>query len=169
MLQIISFIFCLSAVQIANFQGDIQYYKNLNARQDDGSTTYFSLSKNEIVNASEDWDISFNRTSIVFKGEYAILDEAFEQINELSDNQSFTNDQREIKEWYEYDHSTHIIFTIPHKTFILKSKDEAQYTKLQIMSYYKNAPKEPQSDEDAPGFYTFRFQHTQKNSKVFTK
>lgn len=161
--------FSIFLLSFLSFQDDTQYYKNLDARKTDGSTTYFSLAKNDIVAESEAWDVSFNRTSITIKGTYTLIEKPFEQIKEVPQNKEFSAGDRPIKDWYDYDAGTHTIFTIPNKVYILRSADEKVYTKFQVISYYKDAPETPVSGQNDPGFYTFRFQRSQEGKISFGK
>ncbi len=128
-----------------------------------GKFTLFSLRENKIIantdSASTKWDIGFRGSTIIVNGGAIrtgqggafIFDGLFDELQEIPENQTFKQDNSETdlaittgsgKGWYNYDPTTHIISPIAGKILVIRTADE-KYAKVEIVSYYKNAPADP--------------------------
>lgn len=59
--------------------------------------------------------------------------------------------------WYNYaGDPTHLITPIPGKVFVFRTT-EGNYAKVEFISYYEDAPSEPNAFEDATPYYTFNY------------
>lgn len=59
--------------------------------------------------------------------------------------------------WYNYaGPPSHVITPIPGKVFVIRTT-EGNYAKVEIISYYENAPSEPDAFADATPYYTFNY------------
>lgn len=153
-----------------------------------GKFTLFSLRENKVIantdSASTKWDIGFRGTTIIVnggairtgKGGAYIFDGLFEELQEIPENQLFKQDNSPTdlaittgsgKGWYNYDPSTNVINPIAGKILVIRTADE-KYAKVEIVSYYKNAPADPTTAaiEDSR-HYTFRFVVQKDGSKKF--
>ena len=153
-----------------------------------GNFTLFSLRENKIVanadSASTKWDIGFRGSTIIVnggairtgKGGAFIFDGLFTELQEIPESQTFKQDNAETdlaittgsgKGWYNYDPNTHVISPIAGKTLVIRTADE-KYAKVEIVSYYKNAPADPTTAplEDSR-HYTLRYVVQKDGSKKF--
>lgn len=153
-----------------------------------GNFTLFSLRENKIIantdSASTKWDIGFNGSKIIVnggairtgKGGAYIFDGLFTELQEIPESQTFKQDNSKTdlaittgsgKGWYNYDPTTHVISPIAGKILVIRTADE-KYAKVEIVSYYKNAPADPTTApmEDAR-YYTLRYVVQTDGSKKF--
>ncbi|AFM05353.1 hypothetical protein Fleli_3012 [Bernardetia litoralis DSM 6794] len=153
-----------------------------------GNFTLFSLRENKVIantdSASTNWDIGFRGTSIIVnggairtgKGGAYIFEGLFDELEEVSEAQVFDEDNSETdlaiptgsgNGWYNYDPTTHVISPIAGKILVIRTADE-KYAKVEIVSYYKNAPADPTTAalEDSR-HYTLRYVVQTDGSKKF--
>ena len=69
--------------------------------------------------------------------------------------------------WYTYaGPPTHLITPTPGKILVFKTRD-GKYAKVEILSYYQNAPVNPDAFVDATPYFTFNYVY-QPNAGVTT-
>ena len=68
--------------------------------------------------------------------------------------------------WYSYNGATQVISPIAGRVIVVKTT-EGKYAKLEILSYYQNAPAEPNAMSDMPRYYTFRYIYQPDGTKNF--
>ena len=69
--------------------------------------------------------------------------------------------------WYTYSGPpAHLITPIPGKVLVFKTRD-GKYAKVEILSYYENAPANPDISVHATPYYTFNYVY-QPNADVTT-
>lgn len=69
--------------------------------------------------------------------------------------------------WYNYTgEPDHLIVPIPGTILVFRTS-EGKYAKLDILSYYENAPEKPNASFDATPYYTFNYVY-QPNEGVIT-
>lgn len=112
---------------------------------------YFSLEQNQIVSESDDWDLAFKGTTVrVNSGKgasAAIVTGIFDQIIEIPASATFAQDTESEfaiptgggNGWYNYNSSTNTITPIPGRVVLVKTS-AGNYTKIEILSYYKGNP-----------------------------
>jgi hypothetical protein len=141
-------------------QSEVKTFKNLVAN-DPAKKICFSFAENDLVSEEENWDIAFSKTSIYVNGSYAVVEKKFTEVQKIAENWQFIagieGKKPIIKDWYAYDPSIHLIQALAGKTYVIKSADGKQITKLHIISYYKNAPEFPEPGKDPSGVFTFEF------------
>ena len=138
----------------------------------------FSFKTGAIVantdSASTKWDIGFNGTNIIINSGTSGPGSAAAQVvsgifsnlviapndGYLQDNKSATPASYAItrgsgKGWYNYDPASNLITPIAGKVLVLKTAD-GKYTKMEIVSYYLDAPIAPTSSTK-DRYYTFRY------------
>lgn len=131
---------------------------------------YFSLEKNQIVSESEEWDLAFKGTTIRVNSSsgasVAIITGIFDQINEVPAGATFVQDtEAELaiptgggSGWYNYNPAANTITPIPGRVLLVKTS-AGNYSKLEILSYYKGNP--PMAEVDPfttpSAHYTFRY------------
>jgi hypothetical protein len=180
----------LSAITYSNLAADppSSGYNPLNG-QPIGITnkyTLFSFKTGAIVlntdSASTKWDIGFNSTKIivnsgtsgpgtaaaqVVSGIFSDLtvapDAGYLQDNKLAVPAFYAIIRSSGSGWYNYDGATNVISPIAGRVLIIKTAD-GKYVKMEIISYYKDAPVAPTS-ASINRYYTFRYIYQPDGSK----
>jgi hypothetical protein len=138
--------------------------------------TYFSLSDSSIVTGADTlstkWDVAFSRTTIYTNsgnsgpgvgGAVILKNTNWDDVTTAPE--SGYNADTETSPavptgsgngWYIYDPSTHLISAAAGVVIVVKT-GEGKYAKLQITSYYKGAPENPNPLSDQSGFYSFKY------------
>ena len=170
--------------------------ENLHAPQEGGRGedikglfTKFDFETGEITNSDTEWDIAFRGATIAINGgtETGTIDEpsrtsdagitiinsTFEEVSEIPSDVSFKQDGQDGfaiangsgNGWYNYDFTTNILSPIPGKLLLIKTTD-GNYAKLEILSYYKNAPTEIDPFQDESRYYTFRYMYNPNDGQT---
>jgi hypothetical protein len=158
---------------------EVQIAKNVEAdaaQPRTGKFTLYNLKENKIVSntdsASIKWDIGFNGTTLIVnggairtgKGGAYLHTGLFEELKEVPATATFKTDNAPAdlaipigsgNGWYNYNPQSNTITPIPGRVIVLKT-GEGNYAKLEILSYYKDAPAIPTA-ADAARYYTFRY------------
>ena len=144
-----------------------------------GLFTKFSFATGAATNSETEWDIAFRGTTIAVNGGVAtgttdeparngdagagiatgtfasVLDAAV--YNFLQDAAtSFAIPTGSDNGWYNYSPQTNLVNPIPGKILVIRTHD-GKYAKVEILSYYKDAPAEPDGFVDEARFYTFNY------------
>ncbi len=160
-------------------------YSNLYAPQTGGQGqpvggvfTKFSFSQNAIV-TDESWDIAFRGTTIIVNGGTAIgisdeptrtgngavsiVSNTLSAVTTIPNASTFVQDGANTyaiptgsgNGWYNYNSTNNLITPIAGKIFVVKTHD-GKYAKMEIISYYKDAPANP---DPAVGsrYFTFKY------------
>jgi hypothetical protein len=150
---------------------------------------FFSLERNEAVAASDSatnkWDIAFRSTTIITNSgtsgpgaggafvqtgvvfdDYAKVatDSAF-RVDNIAATPAFAIPTGSGNGWYNYNTTTNVITPIPGRLIIVRTAT-GKYAKLEITSYYKDAPATPDATSTAR-YYHFRFGYQADGSKNF--
>ncbi|NML37922.1 hypothetical protein HHL17_12020 [Chitinophaga sp. G-6-1-13] len=134
-----------------------------------GSFTLYSLADNKVVpnsdSATSKWDIGFRATTIIVNGGVSGPGSAAAQVvsgvyNDLilAPESGYATDAaatKAITAWYTYNMDTHIISPIAGKFIVLKTAS-GKYAKLEVTSYYKDAPVPPTATS-VSRYYHFRY------------
>lgn len=155
-------------------------FKNLYAPQTGGQGqpiggefTKFSFSKGIVVNDNE-WDIAFRGTTILVNGgakigiadeptrtglaAVAMLSSVFDNVKNVPSVDNFKQDGANLYAiptgsglgWYNYNAQNNLVTPIAGKVLVVKTHD-GKYAKMEILSYYKDAPSTP--DASSQGRY----------------
>ena len=152
-----------------------------------GDFVKFSFAKQTTVEG-DDWDIAFRATTILVNGGFS---GASDEPNRsgmaagyvavgnygsiISVEESLLVQDSETAKaiptgdgngWYNYDPQTYLITPIAGRTLVFKTHN-GRYAKMQIMSYYKDAPEVPNSFSSQGQTYTFSYTY-QPNEGVTT-
>lgn len=143
-----------------------------------GAFTKFSFSQNTTV-TDDSWDIAFRGTTIIVNGGSAIgitdeptrtgngavsiVTNTLDAVTTIPDVSSFVQDATNTyaiptgsgNGWYNYNSTNNLITPIAGKIFVVKTHD-GKYAKLEIISYYKDAPATPDATA-LSRYYTFRY------------
>lgn len=150
-----------------------------------GEFTKFDLSSGLTTTSETDWDIAFRGTSIIINGGVSsgVTDEperngdaaaylatgtmdAVDTVNISSLEQDSVNGFV-LSGWYTYaGPPTHLISPTAGKIIVLRTRN-GKYAKIEILSYYKDAPAEPDAFVDEERYYTFNYVY-QPNEGVTT-
>jgi hypothetical protein len=138
-------------------------------------TTYFRFSDSTIVTGSDtttaNWDIAFKSTTIFTNSgssgpgqgsavvltniNFSDVTQAPESGYEIDSTAAPAIPTGSGNGWYNYDFTTNIISPIPGVVLVIRTGD-SKYAKVQILSYYKDAPANP-SSSDVPRLYSFKY------------
>lgn len=153
-----------------------------------GAFTKFSFSENAVV-TNDNWDIAFRGTTIIVNGgtQIGITDEptrtgigavsmvtsTLDAVMAIPATSTFAQDGNATyaiptgsgNGWYNYNSSNNIISPIAGKVFVVKTHD-GKYAKFEILSYYQNAPANP--DATSVGrYFTFNFVYQPNSTTTF--
>lgn len=163
--------------------GKLVSVSNLYANDSTAKKTFFRLSDSTVVTGSDTatnaWDIAFYKTTIYTNsgtsgsgngGALVLTGTDFHALKTVPDG-TFRTDSAGTPAvptgsgsgWYVYDATRHTINPAAGVVLIIKT-GTGKYAKLQIQSYYKNAPAMP-SMTDASGYYSFRYFYQPDGSK----
>ena len=144
-----------------------------------GDFTKFDFETGTVTSSDTDWDIAFRGTTIAINGgtatgtddepertgdvEAAIVSGTFASVT-TADGLSFSQDADgsfaiptgSDNGWYNYNFQTNIVSPIPGKVLVFKTT-AGNYAKVEILSYYENAPANPDPNTDAGRYYTFDY------------
>jgi len=140
-----------------------------------GVFTKFDFATGTTTTSATEWDIAFRGTTIIINGgvSYGATDEP-ERTGEAaaylatgtmagisSVNPSFLEQDSVngyvLSAWYAYaGPPTHLISPVPGKIIIIKTRD-GKFAKMEILSYYKDAPENPDAYVDEERYFTFNY------------
>ncbi len=145
--------------------------------------TFFRFRDSSIVDhtdsASLKWDIGFKSSTIILNSGVSgpgnaagyIQNGLYSELKEIPSDSVLRNDVSFTdlaigKKWSSYDGPTNILSPIAGKTLVIKTT-EGKYVKMEILSFYKDAPASPNALIDQARYYTFRYVHQANGSKKF--
>ncbi len=152
-----------------------------------GKFTLFSLADNKTVantdSATNKWDIGFRGTTIIVNGGAIrtgnggayVYTGTFEELTTVPSSASLVQDQSAMslaitaasgKGWYNYNAATNVISPIPGRVLVIRTSD-GKFAKVEILSYYQNAPATPDPTRDQQRYYTFRYVYQPDGSTKF--
>ncbi len=166
---------------------EIKIIKNLQADAAAVRTnkfTLFSLASGQTVanadSATNKWDIGFRGTNIIInggairtgKGAAQIINGIFDELATAPDANYKTDESATAlaiaggsgNGWYNYDGPSNLITPLAGKIIVLRTADE-KFAKLEILSYYENAPVAPNGMTDKSRYFTFRYSYQADGSK----
>ena len=143
-----------------------------------GEFTKFDFSTGTTTTNDTDWDIAFRGTSIIVNGGSSLgtIDEpvrngeagvyiangTMTSVTNV-DTSLFVQDSEtgyaisSGNNWYTYaGPPTHLIMPTPGKILVFKTRN-GRYAKVEILSYYKDAPENPNAYTDETPYYTFNY------------
>jgi len=145
--------------------------------------TFFRFSDSTIVpnsdSATAKWDIAFRSTTILINSQSSGPGQAeaftfnglFADLKVIPQDSVFKKDLSPTelaigKTWYNYDPVSYIISPKPGKVFVIKTNNN-KYVKMEILSFYKDAPANPNAQRDPARYYSFRYVIQNDGSKKF--
>ncbi len=144
-----------------------------------GPFTRFSFATGEVTNSVTDWDIAFRGTTIlvnggsstgtaeepartgdaaafVATGTFADVTTAEDLAFEQDGPGSLAIPGGSGAGWYNYNPATFLVTPIPGRILVFRTHD-GKYAKVEILSYYRNAPAQPDAFTDESRVYTFNY------------
>lgn len=144
-----------------------------------GEFTKFDFTTGSITNSETEWDIAFRGTTIavnggtatgtndeperngnaaaaIFNGTFASLRSADELVFSQDSESGFAIPTGSDNGWYNYNFMTNVVSKIPGKILVFKTRDN-RYAKVEIISYYLDAPENPDGFADQARYYTFDY------------
>ncbi len=145
-----------------------------------GPFTKFDFETGKETTSETDWDVAFRGTTIIVNGGVvsgtadeptrngdvgvAIATGVFNSIT-TAEGLNFSQDADGAlaittgsgNGWYNYSGPpSHLITPIPGKVLVFKTRN-GNYAKIEILSYYKDAPANPNVMTDASRYFTFKY------------
>jgi hypothetical protein len=143
-----------------------RYYTFKYFLQNDGSTnlengtnsapyTYYSLrTKATVADSTAQWDLAFRSTNIKVNGSSQLVTGSFDTLSQAPETGYAAG---AVPAWYDYSgEPSHTITPKLGKVIVVKTADD-KYAKVEILSYYQNAPAAPSGLVHTARYYTFRF------------
>jgi hypothetical protein len=155
-----------------------------------GEFTKFSFATGNITTSDTEWDIAFRSTTIIVNGgsSAGLTDEparngtaagyvasgTMASVKEVTTSKfkqdaadGFAIPAGSGNGWYNYTgNPDHLIIPIPGKILVFKTRN-GTYAKIEILSWYKDAPATPDRKTNEGRFYTFNYVY-QPNEGVTT-
>lgn len=153
----------------------------------------FSFSKGDTVpQDSANWDIAFRTTTIIANGgtkvdkgplepertgigglylEINFFDEVIKAVPSRVKQDKATQyalPTGSMSSWYNYVFAQHVVYPIPGRIIVVKTHD-GKYAKVEIISYYKDAPSNVPKESLESAYYTFRYAYQPDGSSVILK
>jgi hypothetical protein len=144
-----------------------------------GPFTKFSFETGAVTDSETDWDIAFRGTTIAVNGGMAtgtndepmrngnagatLQNGIFSDITS-ADGLSFDQDAAGSfavpagsgEGWYNYNPATFTVSPIPGRILVFRTHN-GKFAKVEIISYYRDAPAEPDAFSDESRVYTFNY------------
>jgi len=180
------FIFCCSSdeeiIENLNFDSVVNLHAPAiggQGQSTDGNFTKFDFESGMQTTSESEWDIAFRTTTIIVNGGSKFLEQEPERtgnagayifngaISEVSSaSDEYIQQDTELgyaipigsgNGWYNYSGApNHIVSPIPGKTIVLRTRDN-RYAKIEIVSYYLDAPDNPNALSHESRYYTFNY------------
>ncbi|MCC6816156.1 MAG: HmuY family protein [Saprospiraceae bacterium] len=147
-----------------------------------GHYSFFRLADSSIVDlndsATTKWDLAFRGSRIILNGgssgpgtTQAFLQSGiFSDFKKVSLDSIFKSDAAPTyaigSTWSTYNPTTQVLIPTPGKFIVLKTSDN-KFCKIEILSYYKDAPPSPDSRKDLPRYFTFRYVYQSNGTSSF--
>jgi len=147
---------------------------------------YFNIASGETIPASQanttNWDIAFKGTRIIVNSGISgpgsaaagVFTGTFDELNTIADNFEFRQDSQASlaiiplsgQGWYNYNAAANLITPIPGRVIVIRTAD-GRFAKMEIISYYQDAPTNLDANIHLAGFYTFRYAYQANGSRKF--
>lgn len=144
-----------------------------------GEFTRFDFATGTETSSDTDWDIAFRGTTIavnggtvagtadeparngnagatIVSGTFASVTTAEGLTFDQDGDAAFAIPTGSDNGWYNYNFMTNVVSPIPGKVVVFRTRD-GRYAKVEFLSYYEDAPANPDGFADTPRFYTFNY------------
>lgn len=189
-------LFPVVATTFTNLPADPGTGINPNTGQPTGTTrkfALFSFATGDIVAGSDstsaNWDLGFNSTTIIVNSatsgpgntQAQVINGIFDELMEAPEagyksdsdpapiagapNSNLAIPTGSAQGWYTYDGASMTIRPTAGRVILIKT-GEGKYAKMEIISYYKDAPPAP-AVTDMARYYTFRYVYQPNDTRSF--
>jgi hypothetical protein len=154
-----------------------------------GPFTKFNFSTGQITTSNTAWDIAFRGTTIIVNGgtsqnttdepvrngnAAAYIDlSTFAEVTLVNTDLLVQDSLEELaipsgsnNGWYSYNFMTNIVAPLAGRVLVFRTHDN-RFAKVEILSYYEDAPANPDGFVDPSRYYTFRYVY-QPNAGITT-
>jgi len=154
-----------------------------------GAFTKFNFETGSTTTSDTQWDIAFRGTTIIVNGGVSLGNEDEPERTGNAGAYLTTGALSEIttvelplikgdgpeetaipagsgNSWYTYNPTTHLITPTPGKVIVIQTHD-GRFAKMEILSYYKDAPAQPDPFTTPSKYYTFNYVY-QPNEGITT-
>lgn len=154
-----------------------------------GEFTKFDFSTGITTTSDTEWDIAFRGTTIIVNGGTSqgtndepvrngeaaayIATNTFEGLTTVDVNLLVQDSETSLaiptgsdNGWYNYNPATFTITPLAGKILVFRTRDN-RYAKVEILSYYQDAPSNPDPFTDEGRYYTFNYVY-QPNENIIT-
>ena len=144
-----------------------------------GEFTKFDFATGQITTSETDWDIAFRGTTIIVNGGTSlgttdeparngnaaayIADGTFAAVTNVNtgafvqdSGQGYAIPSGSGNGWYLYNPQAFLISPMAGKILVFRTRDN-KFAKVEILSYYKDAPENPDVMVDEGRYYTFNY------------
>lgn len=144
-----------------------------------GPFTKFSFETGAVTDSDTEWDIAFRGTTIAVNGgnstgtaeeptrngnggaviEMGLFDEVTTAAGlsfNIDADGAFAIPNGSGEGWYNYNSATFTVTPIPGRVLVFRTHD-GKYAKVEILSYYRDAPAEPDAFTDESRVFTFNY------------
>lgn len=144
-----------------------------------GPFTKFSFATGAVTSSETEWDIAFRGSTIAVNGgaatgtndepertgnaAAAIANGIFSEVTSAEGlnfrqdaDANFAIPTGSDNGWYNYNPATNVLAPIPGRVLVFRTHD-GKFAKVEILSYYENAPANPDGFADASRYYTFNY------------
>ncbi|MFT6934232.1 MAG: hypothetical protein ACJAUQ_000617 [Maribacter sp.] len=156
-----------------------------------GPFVKFSFETGAVTDSATEWDIAFRGTTIAVNGGVltgtseeperngnaaaGIVDGIFTEVLS-AEGISFAQDADAAfaiptgsdNGWYNYNFMTNLVTPIPGKILVFRTHDD-KVAKVEILSYYEDAPVNPDGFADSSRFYTFNYVYNPNEGETSLK
>ncbi|WP_299523004.1 HmuY family protein [Winogradskyella sp.] len=144
-----------------------------------GPFAKFDFSTGMQTDSETDWDIAFRGTTIIVNGGVSqgttdepvrngnaaayIAESTFANVTEVNTNLLVQDSEAALaipsgsdNGWYNYNFMTNVVSPLAGRILVFRTRD-GRYAKVEILSYYQDAPANPDGFVDAARYYTFNY------------
>lgn len=144
-----------------------------------GDFTKFNFATGDTTTSDTEWDIAFRGTTIIVNGgaSSGLTDEpsrtgnaagyfvasSFAEVTAVNESLLAQDSADGLaiptgsdNGWYSYNPATNVVSPIASRTLVFRTYD-GKYVKVQVTSYYKDAPASPDGFVDEARYYSFNY------------
>lgn len=139
--------------------------RNLKTGGESAPFTFFSLKAGTAVaDSNGQWDIAFRSTTIRVNGSSQLVTSSFDTLSVAPETGYAAGN---AGTWYDYSgEPNHTITPKLGKVLVIRTVDQ-KYAKVEILSYYQNAPAVPSGLLHTARYYTFRYVYQADGTRAF--
>ncbi len=162
--------------------------KSFKPQDQKGKFIKFNFKTGKITESEMDWDIAFRYATILVNGgtkvgydseperngntSVYIAKNSFEDLKIINTDKfkqdskgslAISDDVTGQQGIWSYNIKKHIILPIPGRVLVFQTS-KGNYVKMEVLSFYKDAPQQPKTADRSYGYYTFKYSLGNKDS-----